>query len=109
MRSAAEAYELWRSLALDDVFPVGSWWLCDGQLCVAGRLQPEYQPRAGAAAERLVHLYAVPEDAATMPVSIRFYNLLSAISDIVHGKLVPHLPDDLSLWSRAEQDYWRGA
>jgi hypothetical protein len=96
---------------IDELFPVGSWWLLDGKPCVAGRLRPRYaiSPEAGA---RNVYLYA-PDfhsdsyNPAAEVLPLSHMQLAAALVYLRNGKLVPLIDDDISGMSEAEQRYWR--
>lgn len=94
-------------MTIDDVFAVGSWWVRQGQLVVAGRVNPQW-PNSHAAA-RNVYLYPIPQDAGPIPMATGFLTLDRAIALVISGDIRPCVPNDLGAWSEAEQAYYRDA
>ncbi len=94
------------TITAEKLFCPGSWWIWNNELLVAGGPAPGLNPRF--ASENRVYLYRMPQSYNhAQTYCIGFLTFIAALRKIETGEIRPCLPDDLSVWPEAEQEYYR--
>lgn len=95
-------------LSNEMIFKIGSWWIWNNELLVAGGPTPGISSRFSAG--NRVYLYRAKDVARRGPIyCVSFLTFDAALVKIKNGEIIPCIPENLSVWSIAEQEYYRTA